>query len=479
MGASFPKTVREAAVRAEAILAFGGWILSTLLVPASPAQTVAPADPSPSPTEVNNAALPAPSESPATEAAAASPSGDSPETPTPASSCCPSLPAAPPAEASTAEPAASEGAAATAIEAADGEGAAAAAQSFLRSPGLTPIPANRRMPPPPPSAAAVADKQNWKTLDEAGIQVIILGEYHLDPVMMQNQLHFLPQAYAQGFRTLVTEYPKAKQAELHRYLDDPTYANMAAVELGLLPDIKYPLFKAMALARLAAGFEAVEARNQQAIQRLGLRPADVAQLKGKLPMYRLWLAAHRMGYRVVAGDLDRNKGLDANGRVISDPMPNEALKYLTSSLGMKERNVSIAATIDQATARGRVLSIGGSAHTGFLPNERFSITQRPGESYPGLNYLLETEYQKPSVALAQRSLSGQGYLLHLAMGDFQTKKGDRVEAKSRWRVNQEIVRDIAQDPSRVPMGNPARPLESYLPEAVERREKVLPQIREQ
>ncbi len=76
---------------------------------------------------------------------------------------------------------------------------------------------------------------------------------------------------------------------------------------------------------------------------------------------------------------------------------------------MKSRNESISATAAPYVAYGRVLVFAGRDHSGFLSNEHLPEAA-PDETYPGLNYLFETKYNLPSIALAQDQISPQGYL---------------------------------------------------------------------
>ncbi len=467
--ASHRTCFRKVSARAKAIFAFGGWILSTLLVPLSPAQTVAPPDPSEGPAGVNNAALPA-SDSAAPAAGAEGTEGSS-TIPTPASSCCPPLPApqaAPPApDAAATEAAAAAAAATTGGEAGALAGAAeeapAAAQSFLRSPGLAPVPANRRMAPPsPPSAAAVADKQNWKAIDAAKVRVIAVGEEHLDPVMMQKESKFLESAYTHGFRNLVVEYPAAKQATLDRYLNDPSYSNMAEVFLGYEPHIKNANQRANKLSQYAQSLQTVDQTSTRSLQSAGIPKEIIAGNQAILQQTRLWLAAHQMGYHVVAADLERNVGLDqSTGRVVANPTIQQAENYLGSAHGMEDRNELIAAITATVAAHARTISIGGAAHTGFLPNERVTTTSPPSENYPGLNYLLGNKYGVPSVVLAQSQISRQGYWSEMGAGYFHKGQISFVEK------NRQNAANVGQDPFRVTIDS-GKSIENYLREAVER-----------
>ncbi len=65
--------------------------------------------------------------------------------------------------------------------------------------------------------------------------MLVLGELHLDPEMMKREQSFLLLTYGHGVRTLVIEFPKNEQPRLDRYLNNPTYANMADALLAMWP----------------------------------------------------------------------------------------------------------------------------------------------------------------------------------------------------------------------------------------------------
>ncbi|WP_178087593.1 hypothetical protein, partial [Methylacidimicrobium cyclopophantes] len=346
------------------------------------------------------------------------------------------------------------GAAVSAPAAAFLQGAMAAPQTFLRAPGLTPLPANRRLPPsPPPSPIAVANQKYWEPIDRSGIEAILIGEHHLDPVMMQSEQNFLQNAYPHGARTLVIEYPKDFQRELNDYLKNPTYEKMAAVKMGFEPGMgalrSTPRTRsswALLLRTVGKALRVVDSTNDpKQWQAAGVKPADVPALLAEIQQIRLWRAAHQMGYRIVAGDIDRQHALDKSGRPIQNPNPGQILAYLVSPKGLTKRNQSIAQAIAEATPRGRVVSIGGAALTGFLRNERLTPSSPPNETYPGLNYLLEKGYGIPSVALAQRAISQQGYVAEKSSGYFHVRdaKGT-VRTSSMGEVNREVAARSSQ-----------------------------------
>ncbi|QSR84972.1 hypothetical protein [Methylacidimicrobium sp. B4] len=137
--------------------------------------------------------------------------------------------------------------------------------------------------------------------------------------------------------------------------------------------------------------------------------------------------------------------------------------YTYSAGGMTRRNQSISATAAPYAAHGRVLVFVGRDHSGFLPNEHF-LEAPPDETYPGLNYLFETKYHLPSIALAQNQISPQGYLAQSAV-PLYSKQGVSLTEK-----NQQEAAATAQDPYRAPI-RPDRPAEESLPDAVRRRQQ--------
>ncbi len=352
--------------------------------------------------------------------------------------------------------------------------ATAAAQSLRRSPGLTPVPASRRMAPPPsPSPTTIVDQRNWQAIDRKGIQVITVGEAHADANMIQSQRNFLQSAYTHGARTVVIEYPKSEQGRLNRYLDDPSYRNMAEALSVLSPDTAglKGRKRAEEVSSLAQALEAVDLNPRQAQQTYGWNDATLALAQANIRMARNWRFAHGKGFSVEGGDVAWNVGLDkGTGTLVTrDPTPQEVLNYVTSVDGMTKRNESIAQTAAMSTARGRVVVLVGGAHTGFLPEEHL-LGAPPHETYPGINYLLETRYRTPSVALAQNQISPQGYLAQSAVPEFGAAHMNQEQA------NQRMAAEIAQDPYRTPI-SPNQPIEESLPDAVARREKALPQLR--
>ncbi|MDD4933764.1 MAG: hypothetical protein PHO89_09910 [Methylacidiphilaceae bacterium] len=401
--------------------------------------------------------------------------------------CCPPLPGQQQAAAAAAAAAAQSAASAAAIATAEAAAQAAAqtaAQSSLRGPGLTPVPANRRMQPPaPPSPTAIADKKNWEAIDQGKVQIIAVGEDHLDPGMMEAEKNLLQAAYTHGFRNLVIEYPAAKQKDLDQFLKDPTYQNMAQLDLGYEPDIQDPVRAFHKWDRRTQNFQDIDTMTDGALRKMGYTPDQIAADKARMEMYYLWRKAHRMGCKVVAADLDRNTGIDQNGKlVVNSPgrqlTPAESMRFLLSAEGMKKRNINIAAIAAAVTGKsGRTISIGGASHTGFLPNERLWTTTPPSETYPGLNYLWETQYHIPSIALAQSKLTRQGFLAQLGAGVFGPPSNLTPQQRRAWRAQhaQDLPATIAQDPGRAPINNFGKPIQDYIPDAVNRRQMAVPQ----
>ncbi|QSR84773.1 hypothetical protein [Methylacidimicrobium sp. B4] len=130
---------------------------------------------------------------------------------------------------------------------------------------------------------------------------------------------------------------------------------------------------------------------------------------------------------------------------------------------MTKRNQSISATAAPYVAHGRVLVFTGRDHSGFLPNEHF-LEAASDETYPGLNYLFETKYHLPSIALAQNQMSPQGYLAQSAVPGYSAAHLGFQQANERQAAA------TAQDPYRAPI-RPDRPAEESLPDAVRRRQQ--------
>ncbi|QSR84778.1 hypothetical protein [Methylacidimicrobium sp. B4] len=323
-------------------------------------------------------------------------------------------------------------------------------------------------PPQAPSPADAEDKQAWNWLDQAGIRVLLLGELHDDPEMIHREQSFLPLAYGHGVRTVVIEYPKDKQPLLDRYLNDPSYANMAtavfagAVEsAGMKPEIR-----TQEVAQLAKVYEAIDANPRQAQKTFELGDEWLALLQANMRMARGWLVAHRMGIAVKAGDLPPTIGLDTKtGKLITqNPTSKQLLDYALSGRGMKSRNESFAQVADASAAGGRVVVIIGGLHTGYLPNEQMPEAN-PNETYPGLNYLLETKHHRPSVAIVQSKISPQGFLALSAA--LRNLSGVTPE-----QFNQQIGDALRKDPYRsLTDGN--QPIEKSLRDSFQQRERWL------
>ncbi|QSR84712.1 hypothetical protein [Methylacidimicrobium sp. B4] len=323
-------------------------------------------------------------------------------------------------------------------------------------------------PPKTPSPADAEDKQAWNWLNQAGIRVILLGEVHHDSEMIHREQNFLALSYGHGVRTVVVEYPKDKQPLLDRYLNDPSYANMSAAlfagtfeSVGMKPEIK-----TQEVAWLAKRNEAIDANPRQAQITFKLDDDELALLQANLRMARGWLVAHRMGIAVKAGDLPFTIGLDTKtGKLITqNPTSEQVSAYALSGRGMKSRNESFAQVADASAARGRVVVIIGGIHTGYLPNEQMPGAN-PNETYPGLNYLLETKHHRPSVAIVQSKISPQGFLALSAA--LRNLSGVTPE-----QFNQQIGDALRKDPYRsLTDGN--QPIEKSLRDSFQQRERWL------
>ncbi len=247
---------------------------------------------------------------------------------------------------------------------------------------------------------------------------MVFGELHLDSVMMKNEQNFLLSAYGHGARTVVVEYPKDKQPALDRYLHDPSYANMAAALFEMDPDLVGLDTKkrAQAEATLAILLEAADGSPREAQKAHHLTDAQLALLRAYLQQAHLWLFAYRNGFAVKAGDLSLTVGLDKQTGKLVTQHPNslQIWAYRLNGRGMNDRDELISATAAPYAAHGRVLVFVGRDHSGFLPNEHLPEAA-PDETYPGLNYLFETKYHLPSIALAQNQISPQGYLAQSAV----------------------------------------------------------------
>ncbi|VVM05047.1 hypothetical protein [Methylacidimicrobium tartarophylax] len=439
----------------------------------------------PAPTAPTDAAAPAAADSGGAASGAAQ---DGSTAPPAGNGCCPPLPnsvfPAAAAQLSTAQAAEGTAAAGAAVGANMGAAAAAAAaatalQSSRRGPGLTPVPASRQFPPSQPNPITVADQRNWAAIDKAGVQIITIGEHHFDPAMMDAEAKFLQSAYAHGFRNLILEYPTAKQKELDAFLKNPSYQNMAEVDLGFGPDSPTQQQHSKDVKIMAAAFQTIDSQTPRMLKATaiasGNSPALVDALQGRMQMFYLWRHAHNTGYQVIAGDLDRNAGLDQNGNlIVNSPSrqitPKESMDFLKSPDGMRERNESIAAIAANVTRpNARTISIGGAYHTGFRPNERMSTTSKPNATYPGLNYIWENIYHIPSVAIVQSGISRQGYLAELGSGYFS-------KPVKLAQFNQQAAANIALDPSRAPYDPlSGKPIHHSLSDAVNRRQSSVPQ----
>ncbi len=178
-----------------------------------------------------------------------------------------------------------------------------------------------------------------------GIQGYVLGEWHFDPAMIQREKEFLELLRRHGVQTLIIEYPKDQQARLNRYLRDPTYANMAdALSAFILEMVGMePAKRAKVVARLAQELQAVDANPREA-QRAdpNLTDAVVALDQAEMRMARTWLAANRMGFAVLAGDLPLREVRDESGKRIPNPSTQQISHYRVSGQGMHDRNESMS-----------------------------------------------------------------------------------------------------------------------------------------
>ncbi|QSR85649.1 hypothetical protein [Methylacidimicrobium sp. B4] len=256
----------------------------------------------------------------------------------------------------------------------------------------------------------------------------MLGEWHFDPAMIQREKEFLELLRRHGVQTLIIEYPKDQQARLNRYLENPTYANMAdALEAFILEMVGMePAKRAKVVARLAHELQAVDANPREA-QRAdpNLTDARVAFYQAEMRMARMWLAANRMGFAVLAGDLPRNVGLDkTTGKLVTEnPTSDQILDYLMDPRGMHDRNESMKQVAEHS--RGPFAIIAGEDHVGFGEGRLNDMFERDGLRV---------------IAIAPGELSPEGRLAESAAYG--------LDGKSLEELNAEMRKGNAQDPFR-------------------------------
>ncbi|MGD9897280.1 MAG: hypothetical protein AB7T14_09445 [Candidatus Methylacidiphilaceae bacterium] len=105
--------------------------------------------------------------------------------------------------------------------------------ALLSSPAANQAPVAQ---PPAPSVAhtSLPSPDPWQELKQRGVRVITIGEFHLQPGTIAKEDAFLQSAHDRlGARYLVVEYPKDEQQALSRMIANPSYHNMARVDVGL------------------------------------------------------------------------------------------------------------------------------------------------------------------------------------------------------------------------------------------------------
>ncbi|WP_178087668.1 hypothetical protein [Methylacidimicrobium cyclopophantes] len=313
-----------------------------------------------------------------------------------------------------------------------------------------------------------ADRRAWEEIRRREIAAILIGEPHHDPEMMAAEKSFLSSAFSHGARVLVIEYPRSHQSELDRFLRNPTYKNLAwAIAGERTPEQlgKSPRERAAAIEEIAARHEAVGEKNRKKIEALALTSAEIAAATATVEKYRLWEAADRIGYRVIGGDLGPERGIDGHGHRVSHPTIEETFRYRWSPYGMRERNEALADTIATAFhSHGLTIAIVGAAHAGFLPEERLDPQAPSPNTYPGLNFLLADRFGLSSLAIVRSRVSRQGYLAQIGLRILSPDH-------SRESLDGQTKILLQQDPFRVLADDPSRPLESALPQALEKQKE--------